>query len=84
MNQWLTHDREHRKAAVLELLKLELGEGDRVVGVGVPLLPEVSELSRGLRVSSKYRMNRSKRKPNRAKSIDAWLLKRLSLNACKI
>ena len=41
----LTHDREHCEATVLELLKLELGERDRVVGVRVPRLSEVAELS---------------------------------------
>lgn len=44
----LTHDREHRETTVLELLKLKLGERDRVVGVGVPRLSKVAELSRRL------------------------------------
>lgn len=45
----LTHDGEHCEAPVLELLELKLGESDRVVGVGVPCLAEVAELSRRLR-----------------------------------
>ena len=48
LNTSLTHDREHRETTVLELLKLKLGECDRVVRVGVPRLSEVAELSRRL------------------------------------
>lgn len=47
----LTHDGEHRQAAVLELLQLQLGESLRVVGVRVPLLTESAEFSRCLEVS---------------------------------
>lgn len=47
-----THDSKHRQAAVLEFLELELGERNRVVGVRVPPLPEVTKLSGRLQQGS--------------------------------